>query len=143
VFDAVVMPGLVRRSAVEVFRDTAVRLLLAAFPPVAASALAVERGRPRMVRVADGGWSMVYPATTGAIRRAHVDQLDGEHDAGGEPDHRRPVSGGVLIGYARCSTDKQDLSAQRVTLRGLGVSEDRVYLDHGLTGRNRNWPGLQ
>jgi DNA invertase Pin-like site-specific DNA recombinase len=143
VFDAVVMPGLARRSAVEVFRDTAVRLFLAGFAPVAASVLAVERGRPRMVRVADGGWSMVYPGTTGAIRRAHVDQPAGEHDAGAEPDHWRPVSGGVLIGYARCSTDKQDLSAQRVTLRGLGVSEDRVYLDHGLTGRNRNRPGLQ
>jgi DNA invertase Pin-like site-specific DNA recombinase len=50
---------------------------------------------------------------------------------------------GVLIGYARCSTDKQDLSAQRHTLRGLGVSDDRVYLDHGMTGRNRKRPGLQ
>ena len=29
------------------------------------------------------------------------------------------------------------------TLRDLGVSEDRVFLDHGLTGRNRNRPGLQ
>jgi DNA invertase Pin-like site-specific DNA recombinase len=49
---------------------------------------------------------------------------------------------GILIGYARCSTEKQDLTAQRLTLRELGVAEDRIYLDHGLTGRNRSRPGL-
>lgn len=49
---------------------------------------------------------------------------------------------GILIGYARCSTEKQDLTAQRQILRGLGVAEERVYLDHGLTGRNRSRPGL-
>jgi DNA invertase Pin-like site-specific DNA recombinase len=49
---------------------------------------------------------------------------------------------GILIGYARCSTEKQDLTAQRKILRDLGVAEDRVYLDHGLTGRNRSRPGL-
>jgi DNA invertase Pin-like site-specific DNA recombinase len=48
-----------------------------------------------------------------------------------------------LVGYARCSTDKQDLAAQRQTLRGLGVSDDRVYLDHGMSGRNRKRPGLE
>ncbi|MGO9960050.1 MAG: recombinase family protein [Solirubrobacteraceae bacterium] len=48
-----------------------------------------------------------------------------------------------MIGYARCSTDKQDLTAQRQTLRQLGVCEDRVYLDHGMSGRNRRRPGLQ
>src|SRR5665647_18337 len=48
----------------------------------------------------------------------------------------------TLIGYARCSTDEQDLTAQREILAGLGVAEDRVYLDHGLTGRNRARPGL-
>lgn len=48
----------------------------------------------------------------------------------------------TLIGYARCSTDKQDLTAQRQTLRDLGVSEDRIYTDHGLTGTNRDRPGL-
>jgi DNA invertase Pin-like site-specific DNA recombinase len=47
----------------------------------------------------------------------------------------------VLVGYARCSTAGQDLSAQRQTLRALGVPDDRIYLDHGLTGRNRNRPG--
>ncbi|GAA5174979.1 recombinase family protein [Pseudonocardia eucalypti] len=48
----------------------------------------------------------------------------------------------VLVGYARCSTDEQDLTAQRERLRELGVPDDRMYLDHGLTGTNRNRPGL-
>ena len=46
------------------------------------------------------------------------------------------------IGYARCSTDKQDLTAQRQALIDLGVAEDRIYTDHGLTGTNRARPGL-
>jgi len=46
------------------------------------------------------------------------------------------------IGYARCSTDKQDLAAQQIALVNLGVEEDRIYTDHGLTGRNRLRPGL-
>ncbi len=48
----------------------------------------------------------------------------------------------TLIGYARCSTHAQDLTAQRDRLRELGVAEDRIYLDHGLTGTTRNRPGL-
>lgn len=48
----------------------------------------------------------------------------------------------TLIGYARCSTDKQDLSAQQAALTGLGVAPDRIYTDHGLTGSNRARPGL-
>ena len=48
----------------------------------------------------------------------------------------------TLIGYARCSTDEQDLTAQRHTLKALGVPDDRVYLDHGMTGTNRDRPGL-
>jgi DNA invertase Pin-like site-specific DNA recombinase len=46
------------------------------------------------------------------------------------------------IGYARCSTDKQDLAAQKAALAGLGVAPDRIYTDHGLTGTNRSRPGL-
>ena len=46
------------------------------------------------------------------------------------------------IGYARCSTDRQDLTAQREALLNLGVQEDRIYTDHGLTGTNRARPGL-
>jgi len=48
----------------------------------------------------------------------------------------------TLIGYARCSTDKQDLSAQKQALLDLGVSKDLIYTDHGLTGTNRKRPGL-
>ena len=47
-----------------------------------------------------------------------------------------------MIGYARCSTDTQDLTAQRDRLRELGVAGDRIYLDHGLTGTSRKRPGL-
>jgi DNA invertase Pin-like site-specific DNA recombinase len=52
------------------------------------------------------------------------------------------VMSATLIGYARCSTDEQDLTAQRQILASLGVAEDWTYLDHGLTGTNRNRPGL-
>ncbi len=48
----------------------------------------------------------------------------------------------TLIGYARCSTDKQDLAAQKAVLGQLGVAADRIYTDHGLTGTNRSRPGL-
>src|SRR6266496_3391795 len=49
----------------------------------------------------------------------------------------------MLIGYARCSTDAQDLTAQRDALTALGVQPDRIYTDHGLTGTNRARPGLR
>lgn len=48
----------------------------------------------------------------------------------------------ITIGYARCSTDKQDLAAQKAALEKLGVPAGRVYTDHGLTGTNRARPGL-
>lgn len=48
----------------------------------------------------------------------------------------------TLIGYARCSTDKQDLTSQTEALRRLGVDAERIYTDHGFTGRNRARPGL-
>jgi len=48
----------------------------------------------------------------------------------------------TLIGYARCSTDAQDLTAQRDRLHELGVAEECIYLDQGLTGTNRKRPGL-
>ncbi len=48
----------------------------------------------------------------------------------------------VKIGYARCSTDEQDLTAQRQQLLDLGVAGERIYLDHGLTGTKRDRPGL-
>jgi DNA invertase Pin-like site-specific DNA recombinase len=48
----------------------------------------------------------------------------------------------TLIGYARCSTDKQDLAAQRAAPIELGVDPKRIYTVHGLTGTNRHRPGL-
>ena len=49
----------------------------------------------------------------------------------------------LLVGYARVSTEQQDLTAQRDGLRALGVGDDRIYVDHGLTGTNRDRPGLR
>lgn len=48
----------------------------------------------------------------------------------------------MKIGYARCSTDKQDLEAQRRALTALGVTGKRIYTDHGFTGTTRTRPGL-
>ena len=49
----------------------------------------------------------------------------------------------LLIGYARVSTDQQDLTAQRNGLTALGVAINRIYVDQGLTGTNRERPGLR
>jgi len=49
----------------------------------------------------------------------------------------------LLVGYARVSTHDQDLTAQRDALAALGVSDARTYVDHGLTGTNRQRPGLR
>jgi len=49
----------------------------------------------------------------------------------------------LLVGYARVSTDQQDLTSQRDGLAALGVAESRIYVDHGLTGTNRERPGLR
>ena len=59
-----------------------------------------------------------------------------------DPIRTLPPMTATLIGYARCSTDRQDLAAQRCALLELGVAEDRIYTDHGLTGTNRARPGL-
>ncbi len=50
---------------------------------------------------------------------------------------------GLVIGYARVSTDAQDLTAQRDGLQALGVDPERIYVDHGLTGTQRDRPGLR
>ncbi len=49
----------------------------------------------------------------------------------------------IFIGYARVSTEEQDLTAQRDGLTRLGVEPPRIYVDHGLTGTNRDRPGLR
>ena len=36
----------------------------------------------------------------------------------------------LLVGYARCSTDQQDLTAQRDGLTRLGVAAERIYVDY-------------
>ncbi len=59
-----------------------------------------------------------------------------------DPIRTLPPMTATLIGYARCSTDRQDLAAQRQALLELGVAEDRSYTDHGLTGTIRTRPGL-
>jgi DNA invertase Pin-like site-specific DNA recombinase len=46
----------------------------------------------------------------------------------------------LLVGYAPVSTEQQDLTSQRNGLHALGVGDDRIYVDHGLTGTNRDRP---
>lgn len=48
----------------------------------------------------------------------------------------------MLIGYARVSTNTQDLTAQRDALAVAGVDPDAIYVDHGFTGTQRERPGL-
>ena len=61
---------------------------------------------------------------------------------GGLTGNNRRVSE-LRIGYARVSTNEQDLTVQRNALNILGVEPERVYVDHGLTGTTRARPGLR
>src|SRR6478609_8156438 len=77
----------------------------------------------------------------GQVRPAHALLMclltDGVHQI-------MPLSmNALLVGYARVSTEQQDLTAQRNSLAALGVGDDRIYVDHGLTGTNRDRPGLR
>ena len=49
----------------------------------------------------------------------------------------------LLVVYARVSTERQDRTAQRNSLGALGVDADDIYVDHGLTGTNRDRPRLR
>jgi DNA invertase Pin-like site-specific DNA recombinase len=51
----------------------------------------------------------------------------------------------MKIGYARVSTKAQEygIAAQSAQLAQLGVEPDRIYTDEGLTGTNRDRPGLR
>lgn len=49
----------------------------------------------------------------------------------------------VLIGYARVSTSGQDLAAQRDGLQALGVADQDIHVDHGMSGTTRERPGLR
>ncbi|MCW0001868.1 hypothetical protein OE766_27010 [Pararhizobium sp. YC-54] len=46
----------------------------------------------------------------------------------------------TLIGYARRSTDKQDLAVQQETSIKFGVTVDCIDTDRGFTGTNRAPP---
>ena len=48
-----------------------------------------------------------------------------------------------MAGYARCSTDAQDLTPQLDVLTRLGVGPQRLYAGQGLTGTTRDRPGLR
>jgi DNA invertase Pin-like site-specific DNA recombinase len=47
----------------------------------------------------------------------------------------------MLIGYARVSTARQDVALQTDALKALGC--EKVFIDHGLSGKNRERPQLQ
>jgi DNA invertase Pin-like site-specific DNA recombinase len=47
------------------------------------------------------------------------------------------------VGYARCSTDEQDVDILIEQLAALGVAPDRIYIDRGFSGTRRiNRTGL-
>src|SRR4051794_3097257 len=49
----------------------------------------------------------------------------------------------LLVGYARCSTEStRSERSTRELARSEGVEAERIYVDHGLTGTNRERPGL-
>ena len=62
----------------------------------------------------------------------------GENLTGVAGQRHRSWMNELLVGYARVSTEQQDLTAQRNGLHALGVGDDRIYVDHGLTGANRD-----
>jgi len=56
----------------------------------------------------------------------------GRHMAGLDVCSRlgdRGMMNELLVGYARVSTEQQDLTAQRNGLHALGVGDDRIYVD--------------
>jgi DNA invertase Pin-like site-specific DNA recombinase len=83
-------------------------------------------------------------AERGLVRSGHCPML-GPDDSlwPGRANPLRCAMNALLVGYARCSTDQQDLTAQRDGLLALGVEADRIYVDHVLTGTNRERPGLR
>jgi DNA invertase Pin-like site-specific DNA recombinase len=52
-----------------------------------------------------------------------------------------PTFGGRLVGYARVSTDDQDLSLQMDSLIGLGVPQSDIFTDK-ISGAKTDRPGL-
>jgi hypothetical protein len=84
---------------------------------------------------------------------SYVEGLAGGIGCGRCPSTARPRTPGLtfrrcaltalLVGYDRCSADAQDLTAQRDGLTRLSVTAERIYVDQGLTGTNRERPGLR
>ncbi len=89
---------------------------------------------------AHSGWTLRSATWRSSPPQATAQTALAPPRPGGEPVPKTAPEAGVRIGYARCPTDKQDLTAQR---QGLGVSDDRLYLDRGMTDRNRRRPGSQ
>jgi DNA invertase Pin-like site-specific DNA recombinase len=70
--------------------------------------------------------------------RALAAKLDGRRQSGSSQVDER-----ALVVYTRVSTEQQDFTAQRNGLHALGVGDDRIDVDHGLTGTNHDRPGLR
>ena len=88
-----------------------------------------------------GQWpaSVRHPAKPGSV----MSRMTGtERIAEAGPYSYGRLMTATLIGYARCSTNRQDLAAQRQALLELGVAEERICTDYGLSGTNRAPPGL-
>lgn len=49
---------------------------------------------------------------------------------------------GRLLGYARVSTDDQDMALQTDALRAAGVTDEDMFADHGVSGAQAIRPGL-
>lgn len=53
------------------------------------------------------------------------------------------MSEGIVVGYSRVSTLPQDIEAQRDALLALGVPPERIYLDHGFSGKSLERDGFK
>src|SRR5215217_9234817 len=99
-----------------------------------------------MVSFSPKGCAPVHCGTKGKPRTHTIGRSlrgsVGNLDVGANQHHPGRVNE-LLVGYARVSTEQQDLTLQRHGLRALGVGDDRIYVDHGLTGTNRDRPGLR
>ena len=49
----------------------------------------------------------------------------------------------LLAGYARCSTDQHELTAQRDGPLALAVAGNRIWVEHGLTRTTRDRPPVR